>query len=205
MDQLDVIEQNQFENLILGLINNEYGCCDNFITAHNTLGLLANINALNLAGNMVNAGIGNQITFQQNKKIRGDKINWIATQSTNEFEVIYLKKIERFMLYLNKTCFTALTAFESHYASYEKNSFYKRHIDQFKNQSGRQYSIILYLNQDWQEKDGGMLSLYPANKTQINILPLAGRLVLFKSDTMPHEVHPSLTRTRHSIAAWLKN
>jgi SM-20-related protein len=118
---------------------------------------------------------------------------------------LYLKKVEKFILHLNKTCFTSIKGFESHYATYEKKSFYKRHIDQFKNEKGRQFSIVLYLNQDWKAADGGMLSLYPHGEEQIDISPLGGRMVLFRSDEMEHEVHASSTRERSSIAGWLKN
>ena len=34
--------------------------------------------------------------------------------------------------------------------------------------------------------------------------PMGGRMVFFKSDEMEHEVHPSFTRERISIAGWLK-
>ncbi len=205
MQLIDTKEEEQFENLILGLINNNYAFCDNFISPANNLALLNNIDQLNLLDSMTYAGVGNKTKFNKNQQIRNDKINWINQQSTNYAEIIYIKKIERFMRYLNKTCFTALTSFESHYACYEKHSFYKRHIDQFKNENGRQYSLVLYLNQNWQEHDKGLLTLYPENKKEITILPIAARLVLFKSDTMAHEVFPSPTRARKSIAAWLKN
>ncbi|WP_430407005.1 2OG-Fe(II) oxygenase [Fluviicola sp.] len=65
--------------------------------------------------------------------------------------------------------------------------------------------MVLYLNEDWKKEDGGLLSLYPKAGQQIDISPLGGRMVLFRSDEMEHEVNPSLTRTRNSIAGWLKN
>ena len=65
--------------------------------------------------------------------------------------------------------------------------------------------MVLYLNQAWLPQDAGLLSLYPLLKPQTDIAPLEGRMVFFKSDEMEHEVHPSLTRERISIAGWLKN
>ncbi len=201
----DTQEQNQFEELIQGLIDNNYGCCNNFILPATITGLRDTIQNLTDLGEMKPSGVGNKIDFQENKNIRGDKINWIKDQSLNPFELIYLNKIEKFILYLNKTCFTSIKTFESHYSNYEKKSFYKRHLDQFKSEKGRKYSIVLYLNKDWTEADGGLLSLYPKEKKQINISPLGGRMVLFRSDQMEHEVHASFTRNRRSIAGWLKN
>ncbi len=205
MNDEEIEEQNQFEGLIQGLIDDEYGFCNDFILPIIMTGLSANIEILGASEKMTASGFGNKVDFQKDKSIRGDKINWIGEQSTNQFELVYLKKIEKFIVYLNKTCFTSIKSFESHYSSYEKGSFYKRHLDQFKNEKGRKYSIVLYLNKDWKEEDGGMLSLYPKEREQINISPLGGRMVLFRSDEMEHEVHASFTRERRSIAGWLKN
>lgn len=195
----------QFEELIQGLIDNEYGCCNDFILPGTVSGLNANIRSLSESEGMKPSGFGNKTDFKKDELVRGDKINWIAEESTNPFELIYLDKIGKFIGYLNSTCFTAITSFESHYSSYEKNSFYKRHLDQFKNEKGRKYSIVLYLNENWGKEDGGLLSLYPKAGSQIDISPLGGRMVLFRSDEMEHEVNPSFTRTRNSIAGWLKN
>lgn len=205
MNNEENLEYDQFEELIQGLIDDDYGCCNDFILPSTVIGLGANILSLGEAGNMKASGIGNNYDFQKDKTIRGDTINWIEEHSTNLFEMIYLKKIESFILHLNKTCFTSILSFESHYASYEKSGFYKRHIDQFKSEKGRKYSMVLYLNEEWEGKDGGMLSLYPHEEEQINISPMGGRMVMFRSNEMEHEVHASFTRERRSIACWLKN
>jgi len=78
-------------------------------------------------------------------------------------------------------------------------------LDQFKSEKGRKFSIVLYLNHDWKAEDGGTLSLYPTKGDQREISPLEGRIVFFRSDEMEHEVYPSFTRERNSIAGWLKN
>ena len=205
MEDEETKERNQFEELIQGLIDNQYGCCNDFISPSTVQGLINNMTALIASGDMKSAGIGKENDFQKNKLIRSDKINWIDDLSKNQYEEIYLKKVRAFIDHLNKTCFTTIKTFESHYANYETGSFYKRHIDQFKNEKGRKYSIVLYLNQNWEEKDGGMLSLYPSSGVQKDIAPLEGRMVFFRSDEMEHEVHPSTTRERKSIAGWLKD
>lgn len=201
----DIQDQHQFEELIQGLIDNKYGCCSDFVVPSTITGLSANLTILLAAGRMEAAGVGNRLAFQKDKLIRGDKVNWIEPDSTNSHEVIYLKKVWKFIDHLNRTCFASIRSLESHYSSYEQGSFYKKHVDQFKSEKGRKYSIILYLNQDWKEEDGGMLSLYPIGAEQKQISPVGGRLVFFRSDEMEHEVHPSLTRERRSIAGWLKN
>jgi len=198
-------ELKQFETLIMGLINNNYGCCDDFTSKSTSAGLRNNLNRLNKIGKMHQSGIGNKDGYQKNRSIRGDKIKWMVENSKDEYEAIIQKKIEHFIEHLNSTCYTSINQFESHYASYEPKSFYKRHLDQFKNNNQRKFSMILYLNENWKEEDGGVLTLYPKNAEQINIAPIEGRMVFFRSDEMEHEVHPSFTRERVSIAGWLKS
>ncbi|HQW55951.1 MAG TPA: 2OG-Fe(II) oxygenase [Saprospiraceae bacterium] len=198
-------EEDQFEKLIQGLIDDEYGCENDFFPLETIAGLRSNLATLNASGNMKSAGIGNKMNFQNNKLIRGDKVNWINDQTSNTHEAVYLRKIWRFINHMNKTCFTSISTFESHYTNFEIGSFYKRHLDQFKSEKGRKFSIVLYLNHDWKAEDGGTLSLYPTKGDQREISPLEGRIVFFRSDEMEHEVYPSFTRERNSIAGWLKN
>lgn len=205
MEQEEIQELAQFESLIQGLIDNDYGCCNDFIDASTIIGLRTNLETLGEIGRLKPSGIGNKSAFHQDKKIRGDKINWIASQSQDPFEMIYLKKIENFILYLNRTCYSSILSFESHYSAYDKLNFYKKHLDQFKTEKGRKFSIVLYLNDNWTEEDGGHLTLHQKNGELVNISPLGGRMVFFRSDEMEHEVHPSFTRSRSSIAGWMKN
>jgi SM-20-related protein len=205
MSDEEKLEQNQFEELIQGLIDNKFGCSNNFLMPSTMSKLRDNMTALTTSGNMKIAGIGNKMDYQKNALIRSDKVNWIEDQSSNQYEEVYLKKMWRFINHLNNTCFTSILSFESHYANFEVGSFYKKHIDQFKSEKGRKFSVVLYLNQDWTEADQGTLSIYPLNSAPINISPVEGRIVFFRSDEMEHEVNPSLTRERRSIAGWMKN
>ena len=197
-------EYDQFEGLIQGLIDNKYGCSEDFMNVDTVSGLRDNVQRLSESGEMQAAGLGNKKDYQKDKLFRGDRIKWLENTSVDQYEAIFFKKVGNFISHLNKTCFTAITGFESHYANYEQGSFYKRHLDQFKTDKGRKYSIVLYLNENWLKEDGGMLSLYPEDKEQKDIFPMGGRMVFFKSDEMEHEVHPSFTRERISIAGWLK-
>jgi SM-20-related protein len=116
-----------------------------------------------------------------------------------------LQKIEAFVQYLNQTCYAGINDHEFHHACYAKNTFYKRHLDQFKSNSGRKYSLVIYLNKDWKATDGGKLILFLKNDKTREILPEAGRAVFFKSNEIEHEVSPSINRSRISIAGWLKS
>lgn len=82
--------------------------------------------------------------------------------------------------------------------------FYKRHLDHTADDNGkeliRRISLLLYLNTDeWTEKDGGILRAYIKQSakgdkgltTQQEVIPAGGRLVLFDSATIEHEVLPT--------------
>lgn len=94
---------------------------------------------------------------------------------------------------------------EFHYARYDLGSFYKRHLDQFKSHRGRKYSLVIYLNEEWKEEDGGNLRLYLENDRVEDVYPVGGRAVFFKSDELEHEVMPAPERSRLSVAGWLKS
>jgi len=197
-------QEDQFEKLIQGLLENDYACCDDFINEQTVSGLRKKMLELNSSGEMGSAGTGRKLEYQKNNQIRGDTIKWIEKDSKDPFEEVYLRKVEKFVSYLNRTCYTSINDSESHYARYAQKSYYKRHLDQFKNDRGRKFSMVLYLNENWLINDGGMLSLYLGAGKQENISPIGGRMVFFRSDQIEHEVHPSFTRDRMSIAGWLK-
>ena len=102
MEDQEQNDSEQFEELIQGLIDRDYGCCNNFITPDTIKGLSNNIQRLNAAGKLKESGIGNQDNFLIDQAVRGDKINWIAGESTDPFEMIYLKKIDRFIKHLKR-------------------------------------------------------------------------------------------------------
>ncbi|MES2828966.1 MAG: 2OG-Fe(II) oxygenase [Bacteroidota bacterium] len=106
------------------------------------------------------------------------------------------------MYQLNSTCYTGITGYEFHYTLYEKGRFYKKHLDQFKNNTGRKYSVIIYMNENWVIADGGELRIHHADRLQ-NISPTNGKGVFFQSDEMEHEVLIT-NKPRMSITGWLK-
>jgi SM-20-related protein len=204
MAKQDSLDETTYEILITGLIDDQYGVADTFIDKELCQGLRQNLINLLDAGKMHPASIGRKFSLEQNIKVRGDLISWIDNDSQDPFEMRFLEKIRVFTDYLNRTCYTSINAFEFHYATYKVGSFYKRHRDQFKSDSGRKFSFVTYLNEDWTDADEGSISIYLENQI-INLYPLGGRVVFFKSDQIEHEVQPSTTRDRLSIAGWLKS
>lgn len=196
-------EAEQFEALIEGLISSGAGICDGFFTGAEVAGLRHNLLHAHDAGEMHPAGVGRKFDYVKNAQIRGDVIRWIEPASRDPYERAFLDKVSRFIGYLNATCYTGINGYEFHYAFYETGSFYKRHLDRFKSDRGRQFSFVLYLNDAWLPEHGGGLSLYLEHET-VTVLPIGGRAVFFRSDETEHEVHPSPVRPRLSIAGWLK-
>lgn len=193
---------NQFDLLIDSYLDKKVGIDAAFLGKELSLGLQQNILQLQRDELMVKAGIGNNTIKDATQKIRGDKIYWMDKKHDNVYEQEFLLLIEGFIDRLNSTCYAGIDDYEFHYAVYEEGSFYKRHKDQFKNDSDRKFSLINYLNEDWLEVDGGQLVVYPAEGAQA-ILPHSQTAVFFKSDEIEHEVTKA-NRSRMSITGWLK-
>jgi SM-20-related protein len=147
------------------------------------------------------AGIGHQQDKQINEGIRGDYIQWIDCTTAPEPLIIYLNKLKELIVAVNQSLFLSLKDYEVHMTNYPAGSYYKRHLDQFKKDDHRKLSVICYLNNDWREEEGGQLRIYLPDGEQ-DILPVAGRLVCFRSDLLEHEVLPA-TRSRLSITGWI--
>jgi SM-20-related protein len=191
-----------FDLLIDSYLENKVGIDTQFLSEALSKGLQQNIHQLENDGLMTAAGIGNEAMKDTNQKMRGDKIYWMDKHHDNVFEQAFLQQIEDFIDRLNKTCYTGINGYEFHYAVYEEGSSYKKHKDQFKNDSNRKYSLINYLNENWLEEDGGQLRMYQENGVQ-QVSPIAQTAVFFKSDEMVHEVMVA-NRSRMSITGWLK-
>ncbi|NOS98836.1 MAG: 2OG-Fe(II) oxygenase [Methylotenera sp.] len=208
--------QNSFEQLNK---LTEHGFCvmDNFLPNASILALANEISALNNVAKMHEAGIG-QVKVSLNKALRGDSIYWLNELDASIAQLVYFKKMALLRSDLNQHLYLGLFALESHLALYPIGAGYKKHIDRFKenhtrvaDQSVRQISCILYLNQGWLEDDGGELRLYLNQDDAINapeltikhldIAPISGRLVMFLSDTFYHEVLPA-NKARMSLTGW---
>jgi Rps23 Pro-64 3,4-dihydroxylase Tpa1-like proline 4-hydroxylase len=194
--------KEQFEGLIQSYIEQQVGIDQAFLSERLAEGLLQHIQQLQSEQLMKPAGIGNNLLKDASQQTRGDKIYWLDKSHSNPFEQEFLLLIESLILYLNQTCYAGIQQSEFHYAVYEKGQAYHKHIDQFKNDDDRQFSLVCYLNKDWKEADGGQLWLHHANQIQ-KISPEQQSAVFFKSNEMEHEVRAA-SRDRMSVTGWLK-
>lgn len=151
------------------------------------------------------AGIGTLATYQINENYRSDQILWIDRHDCSDELKAYLNFIsEDFIPKVNRELFTAIKDFEFMLAYYPSGGFYKMHLDQFKDRNNRILSMIIYLNDNWKEGDGGELVIYQndEDKTRKVINPIGNRLAIFNSATIWHEVLPA-NKGRKSLTGWL--
>lgn len=148
------------------------------------------------------AGIGRADSFQVNKAIRSDSIHWLSNDSAGE--IAFIELMEHLRCALNQRLFLGLFDYESHFARYQIGQFYAKHIDALKGKSNRVLSTVLYLNEDWQSADAGQLCLYHQSGAKIaTVQPSLGTLVIFLSESFPHEVLAA-NKERYSIAGWFR-
>ena len=194
--------ETAFEGIINSYLETRVGITNDFLNKDLSSSLKQNLLLLLLDNKFKPAGIGNNANFLTNKLIRSDVIFWLDRKHNNIHENTFFDLIDNFVKHLNTSCYTGITEYEFHYAYYEKGSSYKRHIDQFKDNQNRAFSMIMYLNNDWSPSDGGQLCIYHQDDLQI-ISPTNGKCVFFKSSELEHEVLIN-KKPRMSIAGWLK-
>ena len=195
--------QKIFNTLIDSFIDNKVGIAENFLSEDLARNLKENLMSHYSGNRLRSAGTGNDIQVVHNKSVRSDIIYWLDRKHNNPHELIFFDLMDSFISYLNSTCYTGITGYEFHYTRYEEGSFYKKHLDQFRNNDSRQFSMIMYLNEDWQKKDGGELCIHHPDSLQ-HISPVNGKTVFFKSSELEHEVLLT-NKPRMSITGWLKN
>lgn len=193
--QLEII----FNELIDSYLATNIGTVKNFVSKALAAHLVNNITTLHAGDKLLTAGTGNDPLVNHNKLIRSDKIYWLDRIHNDVHENDFFDLMDGFVSYLNSSCYTGITGYEFHYTLYEKGSFYKRHLDNFKQNGTRAFSMIIYLNA---EVDGGELRIYQEGGWQ-DITPNAGKSVFFKSTELEHEVLVTHL-PRMSITGWLK-
>ena len=199
-DLLDHISQE--------IYSNSYVVVDNFVDEAFRKALLKEQTDLLNQGQFTKAAVGKGDQKQVRAEIRSDEVLWMDATSLSPLQAIFWEKVTEVQQVLNRRCFLGLKSFEGHFARYPIGSFYKRHLDQFHAVPHRIVTLILYLNESWTEADGGQLRMYfpqeDGSERVEDVLPLGGRLVVFLSEEIPHEVLPT-HKERISITGWLRN
>jgi SM-20-related protein len=216
-----LIQNTLINSTIDALAQHGYAIVDNFLPLQHVKSLASDIETRIAKQQMAPAGTGQQAT--RNTTVRGDYTAWLDEASDDAATQAYFAQMEELRQAVNQQLFMNLHSLETHLAYYPIGSVYQKHLDQFSHGAAdtiktRQLSCVLYLNEAWQAQDGGELRLYlqtlndqntskngAENNTPdyVDILPLAGRLVLFLSGEFWHEVRPA-KRARMSLTGWFR-
>lgn len=156
-------------------------------------------------GEFHRAGVGRGA--EERPEIRGDHVAWLDPAALTRAQQAYWDFVDSLREACNRTLYLGLADFEAHFAVYPPGSFYRRHLDRFHSEGRRTLSCLLYLNFDWLPQDGGALRLYlrdeEGQERPLDIQPEAGTFVVFRSDTLEHEVLVA-HRERISLTGWLR-
>ena len=180
--------KNKIKNILNDLEQQGWSVQKHFFTTELIQHLKETLTSFRQQGILKQAGIGRENNFHIEQSIRSDEISWFDEENLNESQKIYLSITQQLQNAINQHFYLGLFELEVHFALYPPNAFYKRHLDQHKNQDTRVVTIITYLNEDWRKDDGGQLQLYLKDGKAVSIEPDAGTLVCFMSADFEHEV-----------------
>ena len=227
--QSSVIVDNQINEALAhqlcdDLVQQAWSQHDHFLSRELILSLAAECRALHEKNSLKQARIGRAQETHVQTNIRSDQIAWLEAGQSAACDA-YLQIMDQLRITLNQALYLGLEEYESHFAFYAPGAAYSKHLDRFHSDDARTVSVVLYLNEDWQTEQGGALRLYPPQSptqsqsqspspsptptqnpqenTSQDIYPEAGRIAIFLSADMPHEVLPA-TRDRMSLTGWFK-
>lgn len=149
------------------------------------------------------AGIGHKNKALIDKQIRQSNTLWI--ENWNQFPALEFtgKLLSNLMIEANRYFFLSMKRLEAQFAIYNPGGFYKKHLDQ--HQTGhRLLTCIIYLNDV--EKCGELVIYNKKDRNKVDkiIPPKQGKLVLFFSNQIFHEVLPTES-LRLSLTTWMRN
>lgn len=197
------LPQEQIESMLDALVADYWYEWPAAIPASICLDLLNEVENYDENGDLKRAGIGRGDDHQLAKQIRRDQIKWIT--GNTPAQMAYLQIMQTLQREINRALFLGLFEYECHYALYNKGDFYLKHMDAFQGQANRIVTTVLYLNPEWQADWGGELVVYDPSGTHemAKVLPEMGKLVVFMSEHVPHEVAVT-QQPRASIAGWFR-
>jgi SM-20-related protein len=112
------------------------------------------------AGEFHAASVGRAGSAECDASIRGDSICWLGGRASTAPERALLAHLHALCVALNGALFLGIAEVEAHYACYPPGAGYMCHVDRFRDDAARVISLVLYLNDDWRDADGGALRIY---------------------------------------------
>ncbi|WP_227747346.1 2OG-Fe(II) oxygenase [Paraburkholderia franconis] len=200
MDVSTNSRSSEFDIATRALAGNGWCVVSNFLSQTQTQALSIECMAMHDAQLLTPARVG---ADRAATLLRGDSTHWFVPEALSTPQQAFANRIEALRIALNRDLFLGLVDSESHYAVYRPGAVYARHLDCLRNNDSRVISAVFYLNEAWQDAEGGALRLYLADQSYHDVFPRAGTLLLFLSAQFEHEVLPA-TRDRMSIACWMR-
>lgn len=134
-------------------------------------------------------------------EIRGDETAWLSEAASGPALKSLWPYFAGICEEVNQAAWLGLQRWEVQVARYGPGTRYRRHLDTFATRSARRLTVILYLNADWCPAHAGSLRIYPENSEPVDLAPIGGRLVLFRSEKLSHEVCTTAAE-RYTVTAW---
>jgi SM-20-related protein len=188
---------------------------DDIFDESTLIALLNDVQKINAKDNLLStAKMGSKNSLVDSHILRGDEICWVTPDLCKELGLSAMKLFVQTMIKMMKPFqqdLGLMPDYSLQYALYKGNaSGYVKHLDFNKAQyisdgtivRGRKLTAILYLNREW---EGGQLRVHlPSGdpKQFFDIDPLLGRLVIFRSDHIEHEVLPCY-KDRSALTFWI--
>lgn len=202
MDERSTLLATPFDNVADQLAERGWTILRGLFSPEETDALAAEACRLWRAGQFKQAGIGRERRVRPD--VRGDFIFWLDEHAPTPAQRTYWQRMTELRRELNRLLFAGLVSLEAHFAVYPPGAFYGKHVDRFASSADRAISCVLYLNRDWRPEHGGALRLYASDRAApVDVLPEAGVCVLFRSDSIYHEVLPA-ARERFSVTGWFR-
>ena len=194
-------------DLVIGRLA-ETGWCalSGFLPADLVRRLAGEAQALYRSGQLHPAATGQGEMREVRSGLRDDAIAWLDENPASAAQQEYHARMEELRLAANRELQLGLFDLETHFARYPAGARYRKHLDVFQQDSRRTLSVICYLNENWQQDEGGQLRIYldeTDDGRHADILPKGGTLACFLSHRFPHEVLPA-THERLSLTGWLR-
>lgn len=197
-----------FQSIVHRISESGYAVVPGFFSRSDVDALREEGLALWEEGEFRKAAVGRGAETERRPEIRTDFIHWFDPAVLTTAQTLYWERMEKLRCELNRSLLLGLFELEAHFARFTPGGFYKAHLDRHQTNAARVLSAVTYLDEDWSSEDGGILRLFTDRELgtegpSIEIVPEAGKLVLFLSADFWHEVRPAL-RPRHSIAGWFR-
>ena len=179
-------------------------CIDNFLDKKTCSNLLESFQEDLEKNRFSVAMVGKDLDQKVLESVRDSEIAWIEDWNRSADLVNLKLTFDQYIKFFNENFFLSLKRFESQFAIYQPGGFYKKHLDQLRGGNHRQITLIIYLNDCL---DGGELVIYnKANKNKVDqvISPECGKMVIFFSSQIYHEVRPT-QQLRLSLTSWFRD